>query len=112
MTDVSIWNRVMQRSEMFGLITGMTAVNGKRDELISILLAGSAALPGCLSYVVAKDSSDENAIWVTEAWKDEASHAASLTLPGVKQAMTRGRPLIAGFGMRVVTTPVGGQGLA
>ena len=100
-----------QRDEMFGLIGKMSAVDGKRDELIAILLAGSANMPGCLSYIVAKDNSDENAIWITEVWKNEASHAASLALPGVKQAVTRGRPLIAGFGERVVTTPAGGQGL-
>ncbi len=100
-----------QRGGMFGLITRMSAVNGKRDELIAILLAGAANMPDCLSYIVAKDNSDENAIWITEAWKNEASHAASLALPGVKQAVTKGRPLIAAFGQRVVTTPVGGQGL-
>jgi len=100
-----------QRDEMFGLIGKMSAVDGRRDELIAILLAGAANMPGCLGYIVAKDNSDENAIWITEVWKNEASHAASLALPGVKQAVTRGRPLIAGFGQRVVTTPVGGQGL-
>ncbi len=97
--------------EMFGLITKMSAVDGKRDELIAIVVAGAANMPGCLSYVVAKDNDDENAIWITEAWKNEASHAASLALPSVKQAVIKGRPLIAGFGQRVVTTPVGGQGL-
>jgi hypothetical protein len=32
--------------------------------------------------------------------------------PSVKDAITRGRPLIAGFGERIVTTPVGGHGLS
>jgi hypothetical protein len=32
---------------MFGLITRMSAVNGKRDELITILLAGAANMPDC-----------------------------------------------------------------
>ena len=36
---------------------------------------------------------------------------ASLTLPAVQHAITRARPLIAGFSNRVVTTPVGGIGL-
>jgi quinol monooxygenase YgiN len=97
---------------MYGLIGKMTAAPGKRDELISILLEGVARMPGCLSYIVAKDMGDANAIWITEAWDSKASHEASLSLPSVKEAIAKGRPLIAGFSDRVVTTPVGGTGLA
>jgi ketosteroid isomerase-like protein len=64
-----------------------------------------------LSYVIAKDPADKNAIWITEVWDSQASHKASLSLPSVKQAVARGRPLIAGFGERIVTEPVGGYGL-
>jgi quinol monooxygenase YgiN len=96
---------------MYGLIGKMTAAPGKQDELISILLEGIATMPGCLSYIVAKDASDPNAIWITEAWESQASHAASLLLPSVREAIAKGRPLIAGFSDRVVTTPVGGTGL-
>jgi quinol monooxygenase YgiN len=99
-------------AEMYGLIGKMTAAPGKRDELISILLEGVATMPGCLSYIVAKDTSDANVIWITEAWDSKASHEASLSLPSVQKAIATGKPLIAGFGDRVVTTPVGGQGLA
>jgi quinol monooxygenase YgiN len=97
---------------MYGLIGKMIAAPGKRDELISILLEGVARMPGCLSYIVAKDTGDANAIWITEAWDSQASHDASLSLPSVKEAIAKGRPLIAGFSDRVVTTPVGGPGLA
>jgi quinol monooxygenase YgiN len=96
---------------MYGLIGKMTAAPGKRDELVSILLEGAAGMPGCLSYIVAKDASDANAIWITEAWESKASHEASLSLPSVKEAIAKGRPLIAGFSDRVVTTPIGGAGL-
>jgi len=90
----------------------MTAAPGKRDELVSILLEGATGMPGCLSYIVAKDTGDANAIWVTEAWESKASHEASLSLPSVKEAIAKGRTLIAGFSDRVVTTPIGGTGLA
>jgi quinol monooxygenase YgiN len=100
-----------QDGTMYGLIGRMTATPGNRDALIAILLEGSAAMPGCLSYVVAKDASDANAIWITEVWDTKSSHDASLTLPAVKDAITRGRALIAGFGESIVTTPVGGHGL-
>ncbi len=96
---------------MFGLIGKMTASPGKRDELVAILVEGVADMPGCLSYIVAEDTTDANAIWITEAWESETSHEASLSLPAVKEAIAKARPLIAGFGDRVVTTPVGGPGL-
>jgi quinol monooxygenase YgiN len=97
---------------MYGLIGKMTAVSGHRDALIAILLEGIGDMPGCLSYVVAKDPADANAIWITEVWDSAASHQASLSLPAVQQAIARGKPLIAGFGDGVVTEPVGGHGLA
>ena len=53
----------------------------------------------------------EKICWITEVWDSEASHAASLSLPSVKAAIARGRPLIAGFGQRFTTSPVGGHGL-
>jgi quinol monooxygenase YgiN len=96
---------------MYGLMGKMTAAPGKRGELASILLEGVANMPGCLSYIVAKDTSDANAIWITEAWESKASHEASLSLPSVKEAVAKGRPLIAGFSDRIVTTPIGGTGL-
>ena len=97
---------------MYGLIGKMTAVDGKRDELIAILLAGVSGMPGCLSYIVATDPTDPTAIWITEAWDSKASHEASLALPAVKDAIAKGRPLIASFAPGTVTTPVGGHGLS
>lgn len=96
---------------MYGLIGRMRAVPGKRDELISILVNGVSGMPGCLSYVVAKDGSDPDALWVTEVWDSEASHRASLSLPSVRDAIEKGKPLIAGFGERYETVPIGGHGL-
>lgn len=97
---------------MYGLIGKMIAVEGQRDALIAVLLEGVSGMPGCLSYVVARDPADANAIWITEVWDSEASHKASLSLPSVKAAIAKGRPMIAGFGDSVVTAPVGGHGLA
>jgi quinol monooxygenase YgiN len=96
---------------MYGLIGKMTAVPGQRDALVAILTEGVTNMPGCLSYIIATDPADADAIWVTEVWDSQASHQASLGLPSVKQAIARGRPLIAAFGSRTVTTPIGGYGL-
>jgi len=97
---------------MYGLIGKMEAVPGQRDALAEILLAGTDAMPGCLAYVVALDPGDADALWITEVWESEEDHRASLSLPAVQAAIARGRPLIAGFGERFVTTPLGGHGLA
>lgn len=96
---------------MYGLIGKMTAVAGQRDALAAILLEGTRAMPGCLSYVVATDPADADGLWITEVWDSQAHHRASLTLPGVQAAITKGRPLIAGFSDRVETSPIGGHGL-
>jgi quinol monooxygenase YgiN/quercetin dioxygenase-like cupin family protein len=97
---------------MYGLIGKMTTTPGQREALSAILLEGVGNMPGCLSYVVAADPADQDALWITEVWQDAASHRASLGLPGVQAAIAKGRPLIAGFSDRHETRPLGGYGLA
>lgn len=96
---------------MYGLIGKMRAVPGQRDALVAILLDGVSGMPGCMSYVVAQDTADADAIWVTEVWDSQASHKASLSLPSVQEAIARGRPLIASFEQHIETAPVGGHGI-
>lgn len=93
---------------MFGLIGCLRAVSGRRDELADILVAQIKAMPGCRSYVIARDIQDADAIWITEVWEDEAHHKASLALPHVQATIAMARPLIAGFSTQVTTTPLGG----
>ncbi len=97
--------------KMHGLIGKMIAREGQREALVALMLEGSAKMPGCLVYVVARDPADAVSIWVTEVWDSKESHQASLELPAVKAAIDRARPLIAGFGDYVVTEPIGGLGL-
>ena len=96
---------------MFGLIGKMIAAAGQREALIEILLEGTQAMPGSLSYIVARDVKDENAVWITEVWDTKESHAASLKLPSVQAAIAKARPIIAGFSDSFTTEPVGGFGL-
>jgi quinol monooxygenase YgiN len=96
---------------MYGLIGKITAAPGQRDALAAILLEGTRAMPGCLSYIVATDASDPDALWITEVWDSQAQHQASLKLTSVQAAIAKGRPLIMGFSNRVETTPIGGYGL-
>ena len=110
-TVTSVLASPAEASGMYGLITKMTTVPGKREEMIAILKESAAGMPACFSYVVAKDSADENAVWVTEVWDSIASHDASLSLPAVKNAIPRAQALISSFGKIAVTTPVWGVGL-
>jgi quinol monooxygenase YgiN len=107
-----ITQRVSTDGQMYGLIGKMKAVPGQRDALIDILLQSTGSMPGCLSYIVARDQTDPDAIWITEVWGSRESHQASLKLPAVQAAIAKARPLIAGFGERFETTPVGGYGLS
>src|SRR5574338_270003 len=61
---------------MYGLIGRFTAVAGRRDALAAILLDATTAMPGCLSYVVANDPGDPDALWVTEVWDSAEAHPA------------------------------------
>src|SRR5579871_6445363 len=92
---------------MYGTIGQILTAPENRDTVIGLLRDGSAKMPGCLSYVVAKDAARDDAIWVTETWADKQSHQNSLSLPQVREAIAKARPLITGFGTRVETVPVG-----
>lgn len=96
---------------MYGLIGKITTTPGQRGAFAAILLGGTQAMPGCLSYIVAEDPAEPDALWITEVWDSQASHQASLQLPSVQAAIANGRPLIAGFSNRVETVPLGGYGL-
>jgi quinol monooxygenase YgiN len=96
---------------MYGLIGKMTSKPGERDALLALMLQGAENMPGCLSYIIARDTGDEHAVWITEVWEDEASHQGSLQLPSVRDAIAKAMPLIAGIEPGVITEPVGGVGL-
>lgn len=96
---------------MYGLINKMKAQAGKRDELLKLMLGGVDGMPGCLSYVVAVDPADADAIWITEVWDNAENHKASLSIPAVKAVIAQAMPLIAGFETSITTEPVGGVGL-
>jgi quinol monooxygenase YgiN len=100
----------METGDLYGLIGSMSAAPGQRDALIAILAEGTGEMPGCLSYIVAKDAANSDLIWIAEVWDSKASHDASLKLPAVQAAIAKARPIIAGFGQRTETVPVAGIG--
>jgi reactive intermediate/imine deaminase len=97
---------------MYGLIGKVVTTPGQRDAFAAILTEGTSEMPGCLSYIVAKDPRDPDSLWITEVWDSPASHQASLSLPSVQAAIAKGRPMIASLADRVETMPIGGIGLS
>lgn len=100
-----------EASGMWGMIAKITLLPGKRDEMIQILKESAADMPGCLSYIVAKDAAEENTLWVSEVWDSMSSHDASLSLPAVKNSIPRGKAIVSNFERVAVTSPVWGTGL-
>lgn len=94
----------------YGSVGRIRAKPGERDALAALILAGASDLPGCLSYVVAEDLADADALWVVETWTDKAAHDASLRLPVVRAAIAKARPLIAGFDSGAELRVLGGIG--
>lgn len=104
--SVSVRASGEENKAMYGLIAQILTAPENREAVIGYLLDGSKAMPGCVSYVVAKDAGRDDALWVTELWTDKQSHQGSLSLPQVQQAIAKARPLITGFGTRAETSPV------
>ena len=69
----------------------------------------SHTIPGCLSYIVAEDASDENLLWITEVWESQAAHEASLQAPPIKSSLTDADTIIAAFEKIATTHPVQGS---
>ncbi|MFN7028504.1 MAG: putative quinol monooxygenase [Sphingopyxis sp.] len=90
----------------YGLIGQMNAKPGQRAALAAILQEGTADMPGNLGYLVGEDMANADALWIVEFWTDKDAHAASLALPQVRAAITKARPIIAGFGTRAEFKPL------
>jgi len=91
---------------MYGLVNKLIAAPGQRAELARIIADSAQGLAGNVSYVVAYDGAEPDALWVTEVWQSKAAHEASLQQPEVRTAIERGRPLVAGFALRAETEPL------
>ena len=99
---------------LFGLFGKMTAVEGQRDTLAANLLRVAELMrgaPGCLLYVVSTSAAEPHDVLVTEIWRDESSHGASLSMPGVRKLIEETMPLLADAPEGTRFTPLGGKGL-
>lgn len=84
----------------YGLHGKLTATEGNADKLAAILLEASklvSSAKGCHLYMVSRDESDPNAVWVTEAWDSREDHANSLQVPGVRELIGQAMPILNGM---------------
>jgi quinol monooxygenase YgiN len=74
------------------MIAKITAMAGKREDLIEVLTKSTSHTPGCFS-------------------NNAASHEASFSLPEVKSAISQAKSLVAAFERVAITSPVQEMGL-
>lgn len=99
---------------LFGLFGKLTAHEGKRDALVEKMMKAAelmASVPGCLLYVVGTSPAEPDAVFITELWKDEDSHGASLSMAGVRNLIVETMPLLAAKPEGTKVTTVGGKGI-
>jgi quinol monooxygenase YgiN len=98
----------------YGLTGKLTALPGKRDELLASMLKAADLVtdaPGCEIYLVSTSPDETDTVWVTELWRSEADHDDSLQIEGVAELIGQVRPILAGPPQGTRLHPVGGKGL-
>ncbi|WP_413874886.1 putative quinol monooxygenase [Albidovulum sp.] len=91
---------------MFGQINKITSLADKRDLLVELVRTDANTMPGCRSYMVALDSTDDTVIWVTEVWDNAEMQKASMSIPSVKASVEKAMPMIAGFETVATIIPI------
>lgn len=69
------------------------------DELENILLNASklvSSAHGCKFYIIGKDQTDLNAVYVTEMWDSKEEHHNSLKVEGVEQLIKKAMSILDG----------------
>ena len=83
---------------MYGLHNKLTAKQGQGQDLADILLDAAklvAHAKGCKLYLVSKDTTNTDCIWITETWDSKEDHDNSLKLDGVKELIGKAMPILA-----------------
>ncbi|MCW0212687.1 MAG: antibiotic biosynthesis monooxygenase [Pseudonocardia sp.] len=104
-----------RESTRVGRYVRMVAVPGSGDELAENLLKvaeGMRGAPGCELYIVNRTPDEEDAVWVTEVWADEASSEDALNRDLGEAGLGSVLPLLAGPPEFIELAPVGGPGLS
>jgi quinol monooxygenase YgiN len=98
----------------YGCYVKFTAQPEQRDALVEHLLRAAALIEkaaGCELYIINTSPTEPESVWVTEVWRSQQEHDASLTIPGAQEAIKQVLPLLAGSPEKIDVLPVGGKGL-
>src|SRR5207237_8997096 len=88
---------------------------GQRATLVEHLLsaaAGASQATGCELYIINTSPTEPESVWVTEVWRSQEEHDASLTTPDSQAAIKQVLPLLAGSPEKIDVLQVGGKGLS
>ena len=83
----------------YGLHGKLKAVTGSNEKLTQILIDASklvSTAKGCHLYLISKDKTDNDSVWVTEVWDSKEDHDKSLNDEAVKALIFQAMPLIEG----------------
>lgn len=83
----------------YGLHGKLTATEGNGNKLSSILLEASKLVStanGCRLYMISKDKTDSDSVWITEVWDNKEDHDISLKVKGVKELISQAMPILKG----------------
>ncbi len=101
-------------NKYYSLINKMTVKDGKRDEVVAILLESGKAFndnPACELYLIYNDKEDPNVIWVEDVWVSQEAHTAAMATPDMQTYITKCIPLLAGMPEQLNVELAGGKGL-
>ncbi len=97
----------------YGFHATMTAVPGRGDELVDLLLSGPvtgpAAADACVVFLVGRSASDPDLVFLTEGWTSEEAHAEVFASAEAQAYMARFAPLVSGDATYVDEVPLGGK---
>ncbi|WP_052398316.1 putative quinol monooxygenase [Streptomyces sp. NRRL F-5123] len=88
----------MAEGKAFSVYGRMTALPGRRDELVAVLVEGLRAGGedcGLLSYSVNEALDDPDTLWLTQLWADKDAHDATTRSAPVAAVSARVPPLLA-----------------
>ncbi|MCB0729750.1 MAG: antibiotic biosynthesis monooxygenase [Ignavibacteriae bacterium] len=85
---------------MYQLHGSLKASKGNGNKLAEILIEASKAvsvLDECKLYIISKDRTDSDIIWITEIWQNKEAHDNSLKLDSVRILIGKAMPLLGGM---------------
>ena len=83
----------------YGLHGKLKSKTGSSEKLTQILIEASklvSTAKGCRLYLISKDKTDIDSVWVTEVWDTKEDHEKSLNAESVKALISQAMPLIEG----------------